>query len=76
MSRFHELAAIALKRQGNGLSDDASPATVESWDSLAQVLMVSLYEEEYGVSFSPEEIAGAKSLGDFRRMLKAKGTLV
>ncbi len=76
MSRFHELAAIALKRKGNGLTDNSSPANVESWDSLAHVLMVSLYEEEYGVTFTADEIARVKTLGDFRRMLQVKGASV
>jgi acyl carrier protein len=73
MDRFMELVGIVLKRDPGSMTDDASPKTVEGWDSLAHTLMVSLFEEEYGVTFSPEEIAGAQSLLDFRRMLAAKG---
>jgi len=73
MTRFKELVAIALKTAPETLSDDAAPSTVTSWDSLAHVVMVSLFEDEYGVTFSAEEIAGIQSLADFRRILAEKG---
>jgi acyl carrier protein len=76
MTPFKKLAAIALKTTAEAISDDATPATVEGWDSLAHVLMVSLFEEEYSVSFSAEEIANIQSLADFRRILADKGAAI
>ena len=36
---------------------DASPATVEAWDSLANATLVSVIEEEFGVELPMEELA-------------------
>ncbi len=73
MDRLKELIAIALKKSPKEIADDASPSTIDSWDSLAHVLMISLCEEEYSVTFGAEEIAGIQSLQDFRRILGQKG---
>ena len=76
MNRLKELAAIALNTSPNAIGDDASPATTDGWDSEAHVLMVSLFEEEYGVTFNADEIAGAQTLADFRRILAEKGAVL
>jgi acyl carrier protein len=73
MDRFKELVAIALNADPADITDHDSPATQASWDSLAHTLMVNLFEEEYAVNFSPDEIVNVKSLADFREMLAAKG---
>ena len=36
---------------------DASPATVEAWDSLANATLVSVIEEEFGIELPMEELA-------------------
>jgi acyl carrier protein len=76
MDRLKQLLAMALKTSPSAIADDASPATTAGWDSLAHVLMVSLLEDEYGITFSAEEIASIQSLADFRRILGEKGSAV
>jgi acyl carrier protein len=76
MNRLKELIAIALKTVPTAIGDDASPSTTDGWDSIAHVLMVSLFEEEYGITFSAEEVADVQSLADFRRVLEEKGAAV
>jgi acyl carrier protein len=76
MATFKELVGVATKRDPSSISDDATPATLPGWDSLSHVLMVSLFEEKYGVMFSAEEIGAVKSLFDFRRLLIEKGATI
>ena len=38
------------------IKDDASPDTIESWDSLKHMNLVVALEEEFGVQFSDDEI--------------------
>ena len=34
----------------------ASPTTVESWDSLASITLVAVFEEEFAIQIEPEDI--------------------
>jgi len=34
----------------------ASPASVGSWDSVASITLMSVLEEEFGISIDPEDI--------------------
>lgn len=36
--------------------EDASPESVEAWDSLANATLVAVVEEEFDVEFSPDEL--------------------
>lgn len=38
------------------ITDEASPDTIESWDSLNHMNLVLALEEEFGVQFTDEEI--------------------
>lgn len=38
------------------IDENASPATIEQWDSLRHMNLVLALEDEFGVSFSDEDI--------------------
>ena len=38
------------------IDDDASPDTIDNWDSLRHMNLVMALEEEFGVQFSTDEI--------------------
>ncbi|HEV8534276.1 MAG TPA: acyl carrier protein [Candidatus Limnocylindria bacterium] len=42
--------------------EDASADSTPGWDSLAHLRLLMAVEEEYGVSFSPDEIADLDSV--------------
>lgn len=44
-----------------GLTDDASQANCEKWDSLHHLNLIVELEEEFDTEFEPEEIAEMKS---------------
>lgn len=73
---LEELVASVLDVDVRLLSDESSPATVDGWDSLAQVSLVSAVEETYDVTLSTADMRSAYTLGDFRRILSAKGVAV
>lgn len=50
----------------------ASSASVATWDSLATVTLVSLIEEEFGVTISPDEYEYLVSFDLARECLKSK----
>jgi acyl carrier protein len=50
---FPEISRDELRRAGS--------ASVPNWDSLAMVTLVSLLEEEFGITFPPDDYAYAAS---------------
>jgi acyl carrier protein len=56
------------------LDDASSPDTVETWDSLAQMVMVVELEREYGISIAPEEAIAVRTVGAVKDLLRKYGT--
>ena len=56
------------------LDDGSSPDTVETWDSLAQMIMVVELEREYGISIAPEEAIRIRTVGAVKELLRKYGT--
>jgi acyl carrier protein len=50
------------------VGEDASPETIESWDSLRHLSLILALEERFGISLSIDEIT---SLGDFLSVVAA-----
>lgn len=58
-----------------GLSEvppDASVSTLPQWDSLAHVTLILALEEQFGVSFSPEDAIAMLSVAEIERVLATK----
>ncbi|MFR3330662.1 MAG: acyl carrier protein [Odoribacter splanchnicus] len=53
------------------VKDDISQTTCIKWDSLNHLNLVVELEDEFGVSFEPEDIAEMKSLETIEMKLKA-----
>lgn len=54
------------------LSDQSSPETVETWDSLAAIRLVAAVESEFGVSLTAREIMRMRTIGIVREVLREK----
>lgn len=55
------------------LNDEASPDTLEAWDSLSHMNLVLALEEDFGLRFTDEEIMGMLSIPQIVQTLVAKG---
>lgn len=69
---------LAIFAEGLGLSadaldEDSSPDTVEEWDSLAAMNLVTLIEDTFEVSLSTRDIMKMRTIALARSVLKAKG---
>jgi acyl carrier protein len=58
------------------LTEDSSPETVPTWDSLATMRLMVTLEEVFDVTFLAEEVAGLTSLAAVRAILRQKGLAV
>jgi acyl carrier protein len=56
------------------LSDDASPDTILSWDSLTHINLMLAIEGACGVQFEPDELMELRTVGAVvQRVLAARG---
>jgi acyl carrier protein len=76
MMVLEELVAEVLEVDPSALDDTTSPTSLDRWDSLAHVVLITTVEEAYDVILSTDEMRQAKSLGELRRILQSKGALV
>ena len=70
---LHDVIAAALAVAPASISDDSTPDTLRRWDSLSHLDLMNSIEDAYAVRFSTAEIMQARSVGDIRRLLGAKG---
>jgi acyl carrier protein len=69
LNRVQQIASDVLLTD---VTADSSPETVESWDSVQHLNLILAIEEEYGFQFSPEEMDGAKTVGQIAGMVSAR----
>lgn len=73
MEKFNEIAATSFKISSSDVKDSLTPKDIPEWDSMTYLLFIAALEKQFGVSFSMDEVLSAKSLGDVRKVLRAKG---
>ena len=73
---LYDLVADVLEVDPSSLDDASTRTSIEGWDSLAHITLITTIEETYGVVLSTEEVLEATSLGQIRRLLLAKGAPV
>ncbi len=54
------------------LSDHMTADDVKRWDSIANINMIVMVEEEFHVNLTTKEIAGLQSVGDLIRVIEGK----
>jgi len=54
--KIRQVMAAVFETDANSISEDASPDTIEIWDSLHHMNLVVALEEEFGVIFDDEQI--------------------
>ena len=67
------MLARVLGVPANSLTDDSSPDTIASWDSLAHMMIVVELESEYSVSVAPEDAIEARTVAAIKAMLTGYG---
>lgn len=73
--RLARIVAAVLDVEAGSLSDEDSPETVESWDSIQHIQLIIAIEAEFGIQFSAEEIGELNSIGRLRRRVE-EGTVI
>lgn len=71
--RLHSIVADVLGVPLGNISDEDSPSTIESWDSLRHISLILAVEAEFEISFSPDEAVEMMSVGIIRKNLSDRG---
>lgn len=67
--RLYRTTAAVLNVDVNSLSDDSSPESLTSWDSLNHLNLVMALESEFQTNFTPEDTLRMHNLAAIRRLL-------
>ena len=54
------------------LTADAGPETLETWDSLAHLTIVTAVEERFDIQFRMDEIRSIDCFGTLERLVRAR----
>lgn len=71
--KIKELFALVLKEPSAKIDDETRPATLPRWDSLQHLILVSSFEEEFGIDIDPAEVAEMfQNFGAFKAVVSRK----
>ena len=72
MSTAEKVKRIFCDTLGRDIKDDLLQKDEDKWDSFAHLDIITKLEEEFGVSFTPNEIGNMISLSDTISIVKKK----
>ena len=65
--RFREVIAAVLGVDSAAITDADSAQTIPHWDSVVHLQLLLALEAEFGVQFSPDEMAQLSTVGLIRQ---------
>jgi acyl carrier protein len=71
--RIRDLFATLLQVSPDQIEDDTQPGTMSRWDSMQHLILVSAFEEEFGLELEPEEAVDMyKDFATFKKVVLQK----
>jgi len=70
--RIKNVMSAVFTISKNQIKDDASPDSIDSWDSLKHMNLVVALEEEFKIQFSDDEITDTTNYTSFVSILEEK----
>jgi len=71
--KLKDILAKVLLIDKNKISGDMSRKSVEEWDSMAHLMLVSEIESAFEVAMSDDDIMEIQTVGDIKKILKNLG---
>ena len=72
-AKIRDLFATILQVAPDDISDDSTPDTIKTWDSLNHINLIVAFEAEFSIDIEPEEIQGMmKSFNRFKTVILQK----
>jgi acyl carrier protein len=73
--KTRELIAKILRTTADKLSAASALGEVEHWDSLAQLMIISSLEQEFGLSIEPEVAVDLNTVGKICAFVESHGAV-
>ena len=73
MDEIKQLIAETFNQDINEIDEDASPSTVEGWDSLGHFQLVYKIEEKYNIMLNTNDIFQITNMKEIIEVLKKYG---
>ena len=70
--RLTEIVALVLLLEPEEVNDELRRGDIESWDSMAHLVLISEVENLFGITFEDEEIVEIYTVSDLREFLKKR----
>jgi acyl carrier protein len=64
--KINELIGNAFSIDGAAAKDSDSPQTIEAWDSVGHMLLLTSIEEELGIKFTQQDMESIRTIGQVR----------
>ncbi len=71
-AKITEIVSKVLLLDEDKVTDTLRRKEYEPWDSMAHLILVSEVENEFGISFTDDEVVEIWTVGDLRRMVTEK----
>jgi acyl carrier protein len=71
--KLKDILAKVLLIDKNAVSDDMSRKSLEEWDSMAHLMLVSEIESAFEVAMSDDNIMEVQTVADIKNILKKLG---
>ena len=70
--RVKEVFCSIMDITSDELPEDATPDTIESWDSIRHLKLVLALEEEFDIELDEDEVDGLLSVSQFVQAIEAE----
>ncbi len=75
-SKFRAIVSSILGVPEDRITDDLSPDTVDTWDSLNHINLISALEQEFNLTLPAENMGDSMSLPGLRALLAEHGVSI
>ena len=69
---IEELIAEVLYVDVSLINDQSGPESIEAWDSLGHINIITAIEEDFDIEITPEEISEIATVADIKTLLSSK----
>lgn len=71
--RLREILTKILLIEESKVNDELSRRDLESWDSLAHLMLINEVENYFNITLSDDDIIAINTVGDLKRILRKNG---
>lgn len=73
LSKVNEIFTDAFDREDLVIGFETTASDVEGWDSLMQINLIEMIEDEFGMRFDMDEVVGMENVGSMIDIIILRG---